>query len=48
VYAGRVTGQCAAISEEVAAIEWFAPDEIPFDQFAFEATAAALRAYVER
>ncbi|MEM8886308.1 MAG: NUDIX hydrolase, partial [Planctomycetota bacterium] len=48
VYVGRVTGQCAANSEEVAAIEWFEPDAIPWDEFAFEATAGALRRYVDQ
>jgi ADP-ribose pyrophosphatase YjhB (NUDIX family) len=48
VFAGRVTSHGSAISEEVAAIEWFVPAEIPWNQFAFEATAAALRSYVDR
>jgi len=46
VFAGRVTGQCASNSEEVAAIRWFEPHEIPWDEFAFEATAGALRRFV--
>jgi len=46
VFAGTVVGQCESNSEEVAAIRWFAPDEIPWDEFAFERTAEVLRAYV--
>ena len=48
VYVGRATSRCEARSEEVAAIEWFLPDDIPWDEFAFEATAAALRKFVNR
>ena len=47
VYIGRVTGQCDSNSEEVAAIRWFKPAEIPWDEFAFEATGAALKRYVD-
>ena len=47
VYIGRVTGQCDTNSEEVEAIRWFRPADIPWDEFAFEATGAALKRYVE-
>jgi len=48
VFTGRVTGRCEANSEEVAAIEWFTADAIPWNDFAFEATAEALRSHVGR
>ena len=52
VYAGRVVGgsdaPADARSEEVAAVQWFHHASIPWDQFAFESTASALRTFVER
>jgi len=46
VFVGRVTGRCEANSEEVEAIRWFASADIPWNDFAFEATAEVLRYYV--
>jgi ADP-ribose pyrophosphatase YjhB (NUDIX family) len=54
VYAGHIPAGAAAGrpvepgSEEVAAIAWFDHSRIPWDEFAFESTARALRAHIER
>jgi len=52
VYSGHVVGGADAPpdarSEEVAAIRWFGASDIPWDEFAFESTARALRLYVEQ
>ena len=51
VYLGRLVGGRDAASdpgsEEVAAIRWFRHDELPWDDLAFESTAAALRVYID-
>jgi ADP-ribose pyrophosphatase YjhB (NUDIX family) len=46
VFVGRATAQCESRSEEVAELGWFLPAAIPWGEFAFEDTAAALRSYV--
>jgi len=52
VYSGHVIEDAAPPadprSEEVDAIRWFDHTEMPWDEFAFESTARALRTYVER
>ena len=46
VFVGRATAQCDSRSEEVAELGWFSPDAIPWGEFAFDDTAAALRRYI--
>jgi mutator protein MutT len=52
VYAGRPVrnesggGAGAAGSEEVQEVRWFGPGELPWDEFAFPSTVAALREFL--
>ena len=46
VYAGRVAGEGGAACEEVAEVRWFAPDELPWGDFAFASTEQALREFL--
>jgi len=47
VYEGRAIGE-AAVGEESSEIRWFARDEIPWAELAFDSTEWALRAWHER
>ena len=47
VYAARALGEGEA-GHETAEIAWFAPEEIPWDEIAFDSTEAALRAWIAR
>ena len=47
VYAAEAVGE-PQVGEETTEIAWFAPDEIPWDEIAFDSTEAALRAWVAR
>lgn len=47
VYAARVVGDGGGGSEEVAEVRWFGRDELPWDEFAFASSKAALRDYLE-
>jgi ADP-ribose pyrophosphatase YjhB (NUDIX family) len=48
VYCGTSESDAAVVGDaESMAVQWFAPDEIPWDELAFETTEAALRDYVD-
>jgi ADP-ribose pyrophosphatase YjhB (NUDIX family) len=46
VYAGSLKGGGAGASEEVQETRWFGPKELPWDEFAFPSTVAALREFL--
>ncbi len=46
VYEGAAVGEASA-GDETSEVRWFAPDEIPWDELAFDTTEWALRAWVE-
>lgn len=46
VYVGHYVADAAGGSEEVREVRWFRPEEIPWDEFAFESTVQALREYL--
>jgi len=46
VYVGRLAGEAGGSSEEVAEVRWFAPAELPWDEFAFASSVEALRRYL--
>lgn len=48
VYAAEVVGGRLAACDECLEVGTFAPEEIPWDDLAFESTRAALRDYVHR
>jgi ADP-ribose pyrophosphatase YjhB (NUDIX family) len=45
VYEAEAIGE-PAIGDETSEVAWFAPDEIPWAEIAFDSTEAALRAWV--
>jgi ADP-ribose pyrophosphatase YjhB (NUDIX family) len=48
VYRGTSATDAAVVGDfESMAVRWFAPDEIPWEELAFDTTAAALRDYVD-
>jgi ADP-ribose pyrophosphatase YjhB (NUDIX family)/predicted RNA-binding Zn-ribbon protein involved in translation (DUF1610 family) len=47
VYRGTSTeGEATVADDESSAVRWFAPDEIPWDDLAFDTTISALRDWV--
>lgn len=47
-YEGEATSDAAIVGDaESQQVRWFAPDEIPWDELAFETTAAALRDWLK-
>ena len=48
-YEGEASGDAAYVAdEESSSVQWFAPGDIPWDDLAFETTAAALRDWIAR
>lgn len=47
VYEAVALGE-GALGEESTELRWFAPNEIPWDELAFDSTEAALKAWVAR
>jgi ADP-ribose pyrophosphatase YjhB (NUDIX family) len=47
VYMAAPGGEAPAISDEATEVRYFAPDEIPWDELAFETTRQALADWVE-
>jgi len=47
VYEAEAAGEASA-GDETSEVAWFAPDEIPWDELAFDTTTAALRDWVAR
>ena len=47
VYRGRVTGGRVNVGREALEARWFRPDEIPWDELAYETTQWALRDWLE-
>ena len=47
VYEAEAVGE-PSIGDETSDVAWFAPEEIPWDEIAFDSTEAALRAWVAR
>jgi ADP-ribose pyrophosphatase YjhB (NUDIX family) len=47
VYTGEAVGEAEA-GDETSEVGWFAPDEIPWDELAFDTTSSALQAWVAR
>jgi ADP-ribose pyrophosphatase YjhB (NUDIX family) len=47
VYTGEAVGEAEA-GDETSEVGWFAPDEIPWDELAFDTTISALQAWVAR
>jgi ADP-ribose pyrophosphatase YjhB (NUDIX family) len=47
VYEAEAVGQ-AEVGHETSEIGWFAPEEIPWEEIAFDSTEAALRSWVAR
>jgi ADP-ribose pyrophosphatase YjhB (NUDIX family) len=48
VYAAEVVGGSLAAGDEALEVRAFPPEELPWDELAFESTRAALRDYVRR
>jgi len=48
VYAADVLNGTPKVGDEVQAVHCFAPEEIPWDDLAFDSTRAALRDYIRR
>jgi len=46
VYKARVIGGTLTTCDENDALEWVAPDRIPWDELAFQSTREALREWV--
>jgi ADP-ribose pyrophosphatase YjhB (NUDIX family) len=47
VYTGEAVGEAEA-GDETSEVRWFAADEIPWDELAFDTTISALQAWVAR
>jgi ADP-ribose pyrophosphatase YjhB (NUDIX family) len=47
VYTGEAVGEAEA-GDETSEVRWFAADEIPWDELAFDTTLSALQAWVAR
>ena len=47
VYRGRVTAGAVAIGREALEARWFGPEDIPWDELAYETTRWALRDWLE-
>jgi len=47
VYRGRVTGGRVSVGREALEARWFRPDEIPWDELAYETTQWALRDWLK-
>ena len=48
VWSARALDIGGATDEEVMEVAWFEPDDVPWDEFAFESSRLALRAFLSR